>query len=60
MFIKYRRVKDHCHYTRKYRSASHNIGNRTYKTPKEVPIVFHNGSTYDYHFIMKEIATELD
>ena len=23
---------------------------------KEIPIVFHNGSTYDYHFIIKELA----
>ena len=22
--------------------------------PKKIPIVFHNGSNYDYHFIMKE------
>ena len=29
-----------------------------YKTPKEIPVVFHNGSTYDYHFIIKEIAEE--
>ena len=29
-----------------------------YKTPKEIPAVFHNGSTYDYHFIIKEIAEE--
>ena len=21
-----------------------------YKTPKEIPVVFHNDSTYDYHF----------
>ena len=26
------------------------------KTPKEVSIVFHNGSTYDYHFIIKGLA----
>ena len=25
---------------------------------KEIPIVFHNGSTYDYHFIIKELAEE--
>ena len=25
-----------------------------YKVPKEIPVVFHNGSTYDYHFIIKE------
>ena len=39
------KVRDHCHYTGKYRSAAHNICNLRYKIPKEVPIVFHNGST---------------
>ena len=31
-----------------------------YKVPKEIPVVFHNGSTYDYHFIIKELAKELE
>ena len=31
-----------------------------YKTSKEIPIVFHNGSTYDYHFIIKELAKEFE
>ena len=31
-----------------------------YKIPKEIPIVFHNGSTYDYHFIIKELVKEFD
>ena len=31
-----------------------------YKVPKEIPLVFHNGSTYDYHFIIKELAKEFD
>ena len=48
---KYHKVKDHCHYTGKYRGGAHDICNFRYKTPKEMPIVFHNGSTYDYHFI---------
>ena len=26
--------------------------------PKEISIVFHNGSNYDYHFIIKELAEE--
>ena len=47
---KYHKVKDHCHYTGKYRGAAHNICNLRYKTPEEIPILFHNGSTYDYHF----------
>ena len=32
--------------------------NLRYKTPKVVPIVFHNGFTYDYHFIIEELAKE--
>ena len=55
---KYPKVKDHCHYTRKYRGASHDICNLRYNIPKEIPVVFHNGSTYDYHFIIKELAEE--
>ena len=26
--------------------------------PKKIPIVFHNGSNYDYHFIIKELVVE--
>ena len=31
-----------------------------YKLPKEIPAVFHNGSTYDYHFIIKKLVKEFD
>ena len=54
------KVRDHCHYTGKYRGAAHNICNLRYKIPKEIPIVFHNGSTYDYHFIINELVKEFD
>ena len=57
---KYRKVRDHCHYTGKFRGVAHNICNLRYKTPKEIPIVFHNGSIYDYHFIIKQLAKELE
>ena len=57
---KHHKVRDHCHYTRKYREAVHNICNLRYKIPKKIPIVFHNGSTYDYHFIIKELVKEFD
>ena len=53
-------VRDHCHYTGKYRGAAHNICNLRYKIPKEIPVVFHNDSTYDYHFIIKELVKEFD
>ena len=57
---KQQKVRDHCHYTGKYRGAAHNICNLRYKIPKEIPVVFHNGSTYDYHFIIKELAKEFE
>ena len=34
--------------------------NLRYKVPKEIPVVFHNGSTYDYHFIIKQLAEEFE
>ena len=54
----YHKVRDHCHYTGKFRGAAHNICNLRYNVPKKIPIVFHNGSTYDYHFIIKKLAEE--
>ena len=54
------KVRDHCHFTGKYRGAAHNSCNLRYKVPKNIPVIFHNGSTYDYHFIIKELASELD
>ena len=56
--IKYHKVRDHCHYTGKYRGAAHDISNLRYKIPKEIPVVFRNGSTYDYYFITKELSEE--
>ena len=57
---KYHKIRDHCPYTRKYRGAAQNICNLRYETPKDIPVAFHNGSTYDYHFIIKELADELE
>ena len=37
--IIYQKVRDHCHYTGKYRGAAHDIYNLRYKTPKEIPSV---------------------
>ena len=50
---KYHKVRDNCHYTGKYRGLAHDICNLRYKIPKEIPVVFHNGSPYDYHVIIK-------
>ena len=48
-----KKVKDHCHFTGKYRVAAHNKCNTNYKITKNIPTVFHNLSSYDSHFIIK-------
>ena len=55
-FKLYKKVRDHCHYTGKFRGAAHNICNLNYKVPQETPVVIHNGSRYDNHFLIKELA----
>ena len=55
---KYRNVRDDCLYKGKYRGAAHSIYNLEYSLPKKIPIVFHNGSNYDYHFMIKVLAEE--
>ena len=55
-----KKVRYHCYYTGKFRGTAHNICNLRYKTPKEIQIAFHNGNTYDYYFIIKQLAKEFD
>ena len=59
-YNKYQKVRYHCHYTRKFRGAAHSICNLRNKTPKKILVVFHNGFTYDYHFITNQLAKEFD
>ena len=39
---RYRKVRDHCHYTGKYRSAAHSRCNLKYRVPREIPIDNHS------------------
>ena len=57
---KHYKIRGHCHYTGKHRGAAHNICNLRYKIAKEFLVVFHNGSTYDYHFIIKELVKKFE
>ena len=52
-----RKVKDHCHYTGKFRGAAHSKCNLNYKVRKDIPIIIHNAS-YDTHFITNQLAEE--
>ena len=54
------KVKDYCYFTGKYRGAAHSKCNLKHEIPKKIPIIFHNGSKYDYHFIIRELASEFE
>ena len=58
--INYWKVRDHYYYTGKYRGAAHSICNLKFNVPNEFRVVFHNGSNYDYHFIIKELANKIE
>ena len=43
----------HCHSTGQYLGALCHSA----QTPKTIPVVFHNGGGYDFHFLLRYIAT---
>ena len=49
---------DHDHYTGKFRGPAHSICNLRYRIQREISIAIHNGSTYGYHLIIKELVEE--
>ena len=51
-----KKVRDHCHFTGKYRGAAHNLCNLQFKKPKFTPVIFHNLSGYDAHLFVKNLA----
>ena len=52
-----RKVRDHCHYTGQYRGALDSICKLKDSVPKIIPIVFHNGS--NYQFLIKKLPEKL-
>ena len=50
------RVRDHCHFTGKYRGAAHNKCNLMCKKPRILPVIFHNLQGYDAHLFIKQLA----
>ena len=51
------KVRDHCHYTGRYRGAAHNSCNLKYSKPKGVPVFFHNLTGYDSHLFIKKLGS---
>ena len=50
------KVKDHDHFSGKYRGSAHNSCNLKFKVPNDIPILFHCGAKYDFHFIIKVLS----
>ena len=55
--LKDNKVRDHCHYTGRYRGAAHNSCNLKYRKPKFIPVFFHNLSGYDSHLFIKKLGS---
>ena len=54
------RVRDHCHFTGRYRGPAHNSCNLKYRKPKSVSVFFHNLSGYDSHLFIKKIGCSIN
>ena len=51
------RVRDHCHYTGRYRGPAHNSCNLKYKQSKNISVFFHNLVGYDSHLFVKHLGS---
>ena len=51
------RVRDHCHYTGRYRGAAHNSCNLKYRKPKSISVFFHNLTGHDSHLFIKKLGS---
>ena len=56
----YRKVRNHCHFTGKYRNATHSICKLKFNILNEIPVVFYKDSNYDYHFVIKVLIKKFE
>ena len=50
------KVRDHCHFTVKYRGAAHNKCNLRLTRSKRIAVLFHNLTNYDNHLFVKALG----
>lgn len=53
------KVRDHDHQTGKFRNAAHQNCNLNYKEDFVIPVVFHNLTGYDGHFLIRSLSREI-
>ena len=54
----HKKVRDHDHYTGKFRGAAYSICNLRCSTQIDIPVFFHNGANYDFNLLIEEFAKE--
>ena len=50
------KVKDHCHFTGKYRGPAHSKCNLLLRRQRFIPVVFHNMKGYDSHLFIRAFS----
>ena len=50
------KVRDHCHFTGRYRGAAHNQCNLKYRKLTFTPVFIHNLTNYDAHLFVKHLG----
>ena len=52
----FKKVKGYDYYTGEFRGSAHLLCSSRYQEHRNIPVIIHNGSNYDFHFIIKELA----
>ena len=57
--IDYAKVKGDCNFTGKYRGWTYCICNLRFVAPRDIFIILHNGSDYNFHLMVKHLSEKL-